>query len=326
MKQIVFSGNPLDRAEPRRRDAAWLRERLADDATRVLPVWKLSPLVRTGDAPRLAWATPALLDGRDGHAEPVFLGVADGVAHFAADLSDRPEPLDRVRLRRASRTSPSCARSRACCRPATPAIAAQARQIVDWHARHGFCPGCGERTRPKNGGWSRRCAACSTEHFPRTDPVVIMLVTDGERCVLGRQSAWPRPFFSALAGFVEAGETLEEAVRREVAEEVGVTVDERALPGLAALAVPRLADARLHGARDHARDPGRSLRARGGRLVHARRGARRARRADPAPRRPAADGDRSPPDPGVDGARGADAAGPRLRPRRTRSARRPRPA
>jgi NAD+ diphosphatase len=223
MKQIVFSGSTLDRANPRRRDAAWLRERLSEDATRVLPVWRLSPLVRSGDAPKLAWATPALLDGRDAEPEPVFLGIADGVAHFAADLSDRPEPLTEFGFEGVAHF-PELRAVAGLLPPGDAAIAAQARHLLDWHARHRFCPGCGEATRPKDGGWARWCGACSTEHFPRTDPVVIMLVLDGERCLLGRQPAWPHPFFSALAGFVEGGETLEEAVSREVAEEAGLTV------------------------------------------------------------------------------------------------------
>ncbi len=225
MITIVFGGNPLDRAEERRRDATWLRERLGDEATRLLPVWRLAPLVHTGQAPRLAWARPSLLEGRDGSPEPVFLGVADGIAHFAADLSDVPDPLREFGFEDAAHFPDL--RAVAGQLPAgDAAIAAQARHLVDWHARHGFCPGCGERTRPLHGGWSRRCASCSTEHFPRTDPVVIMLVTDGARCLLGRQPSWPRPFFSALAGFVEGGETLEEAVRREVHEEAGIRVAE----------------------------------------------------------------------------------------------------
>ena len=223
MKQIVFSGSALDRANPRRRDSAWLLERLSEDATRVLPVWRLAPLVRTGDAPKLAWATPALLDGRDAAPEPVFLGVADGIAHFAADLSDRPEPLTEFGFEGVAHF-PELRAVAGLLPPSDAAIAAQARHLLDWHARHGFCPGCGEATRPKDGGWARWCGSCSTEHFPRTDPVVIMLVVDGERCLLGRQPAWPHPFFSALAGFVEGGETLEEAVQREVAEEAGLVV------------------------------------------------------------------------------------------------------
>jgi NAD+ diphosphatase len=221
---IVFSGSPLDRADQRRKDGAWLRGRLADDATRILPVWKLSVLVREGASPRLAWATPALLDGRDAEQDTVFLGVADGVAHFALDVSAVPDPLEAFGFAGAAHF-PELRAVAAQLPPGDAAIAAQARHLVDWHARHGFCPGCGERTRARDAGWSRWCAACSTEHFPRTDPVVIMLVVDGERCLLGRQSAWPRPFFSALAGFVEPGETLEEAVRREVREEAGLEVD-----------------------------------------------------------------------------------------------------
>jgi len=225
LRVITFSGNPLDRAEPRRHDETWLRDRLADEATRVLPVWRLSPLARTGEAPALAWARPSLLDGRDGRPEPVFLGVAEGVAHFAADFSDLADPLRAFGFEDVAHF-PELRAVAGLLSPGDAAIAAQARHLVDWHARHGFCPGCGERTRPKHGGWSRWCAGCSTEHFPRTDPVVIMLVVDGARCLLGRQAAWPRPFFSALAGFVECGETLEEAVRREVDEESGISVGE----------------------------------------------------------------------------------------------------
>jgi NAD+ diphosphatase len=225
VKRIVFSGSSLDRTADRRRDAAWLRERLAEDATRVLPLWRLSPLVRSGDAPRLAWATPALLDGREAAPAPVFLGVVGGVAHFAADLSDRPDPLAEFGFDGVAHF-PDLRAIAGLLPPEDAAIAAQARHLVDWHARHGFCPGCGERTHVQDGGWSRRCAECGVEHFPRTDPVVIMLVLDDERCLLGRQPAWPRPFFSALAGFVEGGETLEEAVLREVAEEAGIVVSD----------------------------------------------------------------------------------------------------
>ena len=221
-RPIVFAGSPLDRLDFRRRDAAWLEERLADDGSKLLPIWKLNPLVKGGDAPCLAWATPALLDDHKG-PPPVFLGVMDDAAHFAVDISAIGDPIfefgwDGV-------ASFPDLRATASALPAgDAAIAAQARHLVDWHARHGHCPGCGEDTHPREGGWSRFCSDCSTMHFPRTDPVVIMLVVDGERCLLGRQKGWPAAMYSALAGFVEGGETLEEAVAREVHEEAGLAI------------------------------------------------------------------------------------------------------
>jgi len=221
-RPIAFSGNTLDRDERHRKDEAYLATSLQEDKTRILPVWKLAPLVREGDEKRLAWATPAILDGHGG-PDPVFLGVADGRAHFAVDISAHGEPLKEFGWEGAA-SFPDLRATVGLLPPGDGGIAAQARHIVDWHSRHGFCPGCGEKTRPKDGGWARICTACSSEHFPRTDPVVIMLVTDGERCLLGRQPGWPKPMVSALAGFVEGGESLEEAVRREVREEAGIQV------------------------------------------------------------------------------------------------------
>jgi NAD+ diphosphatase len=103
-------------------------------------------------------------------------------------------------------------------------VAAHARSITDWHARHQFCAACGSKTVYTAGGSHRRCIDCSTEHFPRTDPVAIAVVGRGDRCLLGRGPGWPATMYSALAGFVEPGETLEEAVRREVQEESGIIV------------------------------------------------------------------------------------------------------
>jgi len=103
-------------------------------------------------------------------------------------------------------------------------IAAQARSLTDWHARHQFCAVCGASTVPEEGGANRRCPECAAQHFPRTDPVAIAAIVRGDRCLLGRGPGWPGNMFSALAGFVEQGETLEEAVRREVLEEAGVQV------------------------------------------------------------------------------------------------------
>jgi NAD+ diphosphatase len=220
---IVFSGSPLDRLDYRRKDEEWLKARLGDDATRVLPVWRLSVLVRSGTEPALAWATPAVRGAARAGIEPVFLGARGEIAHFALDISSQAEPLKELEWEGVAEF-PDLRGVAGQLPPGEAAIAAHARHLIDWHARHGHCPGCGAATEPRDGGYVRICGACGAEHFPRTDPVVIMLVTDGERCLLGRQPSWPRPFFSALAGFVEPGESLEEAVRREVKEEAGITV------------------------------------------------------------------------------------------------------
>jgi NAD+ diphosphatase len=99
---------------------------------------------------------------------------------------------------------------------------AQAKALLSWHARHRFCSVCGKPTELTEGGWRRHCPSCQSEHFPRTDPVVIMLAIDGERCLLGRQARFAAGMWTCLAGFVEPGETIEEAVRREVLEEAGI--------------------------------------------------------------------------------------------------------
>ena len=106
--------------------------------------------------------------------------------------------------------------------PGEAAILAEARSLLDWHARHRFCAQCGSPTRMASAGWKRHCPACRASHFPRTDPVVIMLAIRGERALLGRNRRRPGARFSCLAGFVEPGETPEEAVRREVREEAGI--------------------------------------------------------------------------------------------------------
>ena len=106
------------------------------------------------------------------------------------------------------------------------AILAQARSLLHWHERHGFCANCGAKTEMRDAGYRRHCGACTTDHFPRTDPVIIIAVRHGKRMLLGRQSAWPEGMYSTLAGFMEPGETIEEAARREVFEEAGISVGE----------------------------------------------------------------------------------------------------
>ncbi len=220
---IAFSGNPLDRAGNLRRDVAWLAARLEDPASRFLPVWQLQALVRQQSAPALAWARGDIRDSMTKEIGPVLLGLRDGVAHFAVDISSVPKPEEALGVEGVAKFQEP--RAIAAVLPAGEAgILAQARALVDWHARHRFCSACGDPTRSEEAGYMRVCGGCRAQHFPRTDPVVIMLVSRGDACLLGRQKPWPPRMYSALAGFVEPGETLEEAVRREVHEEAGVRV------------------------------------------------------------------------------------------------------
>jgi NAD+ diphosphatase len=219
---MVFSNSPLDRASHVRRDSAWLAARLDDPDTRFLPFWKLNVLVKSSK-PELAWATSEIRPLGEAKTGAVLLGLREGVAHFAVDISPVTDPAAElglagaasfVELRAAAMTLPG----------GDCAIAAQGRQMLDWHARHRFCAVCGHPTSVKEAGYLRECDECDAQHFPRTDPVVIMLVAQGDRCLLGRQAMFPPRMYSALAGFVEAGESLEEAVRREVHEESGIAV------------------------------------------------------------------------------------------------------
>jgi NAD+ diphosphatase len=206
----TFAGEALDRAGVRRRDDAWLAARLADRASRVVVAGESGVLV-DGDQPRFL-APAELPEG----AETVLLGVdRDERALFAADDGDRLAG-ERAGLRD---LAPVVSQTEG-------ALLAHAVALLNWHRRHRFCANCGAPTESREAGHLRVCPSCGTQHHPRTDPVVIMLVADGDRAVLGRQAHWPPGRFSALAGFVEPGESLEEAVAREVLEESGVRVDD----------------------------------------------------------------------------------------------------
>jgi NAD+ diphosphatase len=218
---IPFTGSPLDREGLRRRERAWLDARLADPGSRFLPVWQTKPLIKR-EPRELAWAKRTFFEDLD-TPEPVLLGSEGDVAHFAVDVSAAEKPEESFGI--ADVASFEDLRAAVATLPATDAaIAAQARSMVDWHARHPHCAVCGGHTRSVQGGANRICFDCQAEHFPRTDPVAIAAVVRGDRCLLGRGPGWPEGMFSALAGFVEAGESLEEAVRREVLEESGVRV------------------------------------------------------------------------------------------------------
>ncbi len=219
----VFAGNPLDRSSNERRDKAWVQEQFESEDSRFLPFWKLNALIKDGPPAELGWARRSICESMDTETGAVLLGLRDGVAHFAIDLSPLEKPEETLGLTGTATFSDVRAIAGQLA-PGEAGILAQARSLLDWHARHRFCAVCGSRTEVRDAGYMRECVDCDAEHFPRTDPVVIMLVSSGERCLLGRQTGWPAGMWSALAGFVEHGETLEAAVRREVAEEAGVEV------------------------------------------------------------------------------------------------------
>ena len=222
---LAFCGNPLDRVEERRGDAAWLERALPSGRFLVLVGDRVC--LRGGAPPALKWhdhadIAPRLAAG----AECVLLGVdTEATPCFAVSMPDdewrREGNKDIVYLDARSAVL-QWADSGA--DEGQSGILAQGLAILRWHARHRFCACCGALTESRRGGYQRYCSACDTEHFPRTDPVAIMLVIRGEHCLLGRQARFPAGMYSALAGFVEAGESVEAAVRREVHEEAGVRV------------------------------------------------------------------------------------------------------
>jgi NAD+ diphosphatase len=221
---VTFAGGRLDRAAERRSDADWLARQLASDESRFLALWRLRPLVKLGDPIGLAWARRDLLTACPGpESAPILLGVSGGVAHFAVDISALEKPESELGVRGAAEFH-EVRGAAARLAGEEAASVAVARSLAAWHETQRFCGACGAKTRPERAGWVRRCDACDREHFPRTDPVVIAVVVRGERCLLGRQPSWPERMFSALAGFVEPGESLEEAVRREIREEAGIEV------------------------------------------------------------------------------------------------------
>ena len=217
MGQVVpsFVGGTLQRnAHERARIDP--RAALAEGAA-LLAMWNgMVPVPAAGGLLLQDGAETAIADG----AMLLWLGEAEGRSVVAVDLGrDGPEPvLPAGALWQDLRQTMQAM-------TATEAeLCATARALIHWHASHGFCAACGARSAVTLGGWQRQCPACQTPHFPRTDPVVIMLVTRGDRLLMGRSPGWPEGMYSTLAGFMEPGETVEAAVRREVLEETGVQV------------------------------------------------------------------------------------------------------
>lgn len=231
---IPFQDFELDRASLRRTDPQWLDAAFAADNVRILLMREGMPLVEAAEASPpalrpgmppgpgapLLWlgAQAAMLSAR---AMRLFLGVTPkGSPVFALDLppsfslgSSPIAGLGSFWDFRAASAGMSAFDMGA---------VANARSLFEWHRRHGFCSNCGTATAAIEAGWKRVCPDCSTEHFPRTDPVAIMLAVKGDLCLMGRQAAWPPGFWSCLAGFVEPGETFEQAAVREIQEEAGI--------------------------------------------------------------------------------------------------------
>lgn len=207
---MAFAGSPIDRADHIRTDDAALAE-LMNWRARVLMMDGLLPGV--DDQGGLVWGSLADVAPE---AELVFLGLMDGKAHFA--------PVPPAGADGPAYAMPSAWQVMQLLSPPDLAIYGGARSLVDWHARHRFCARCGAPTKLVKGGWQRHCDGCGADHFPRTDPVTIMLVEHEDSLLLGRQPRFPPKMYSALAGFVEPGETIEEAVAREIHEEAGVRV------------------------------------------------------------------------------------------------------
>jgi NAD+ diphosphatase len=228
----TFAGNPLDRAGERRGDEAWLAERADDPQSLAVAIWNGKPLVEDAPAPsdaedgkpgvQIAYLRADMAKDLAGTPERLlFLGLWKDIAVFAVDLEGGADPAEGPlqglgRFEELRGVAPAL--------PAPDAgILATAKSMFEWRRKHKWCSNCGQETHVTDGGWKRLCASCQTEHFPRTDPVAIMLALHDGKCLLGRQALWPPGMYSALAGFVEPGETIEEACARELMEEAGLT-------------------------------------------------------------------------------------------------------
>lgn len=224
----TFANNPLNRRGELRNDKAWLDEKLRSPDSLVIPFWRLQPLilppVSEEEGPDAGWLRPDMVKTPPGtESTTIFLGTKNEKAFFAKSISaaidaEKDNPFEGIGefqdLRAMAGVLPA----------GDAAILAQAKSMIDWHDRHKFCAACGNKTKVADAGYKRECERCESEHFPRTDPVVIMIVTHGDKALLGRGPQWPKRMFSALAGFVEPGETIEEATAREVHEETGIRV------------------------------------------------------------------------------------------------------
>jgi NAD+ diphosphatase len=219
----IFAGPYLDRAAHLREDPAWFAAALADERSRAIPVWNSRNLIVEGDSPRAAYLELAHVPpARRNSADLILLGRCGDTSFFTYDIDSVEPPsvppgtrFEDLRLVGALLPIDEAG------------LLGYARAIISWRRRHRFCGTCGANTVSARSGHVLVCTnpSCRHEHFPRTDPAIIVLVSDGERALLGRQASWPVGRYSTIAGFVEPGESLEDAVAREVLEETGIKVD-----------------------------------------------------------------------------------------------------
>jgi NAD+ diphosphatase len=220
-----YAGLQLDRAAEKRRDEAWVMRQITRSDSRIVPVWRAHSLVIEQPEPHAVFLSITEVNGFDGTS--IYLGEFGGAPVFAVDLSALDESTVAAEFGARGKFVDLRAVGAMLDRQ-EGGMLAYARALAHWHGRTRYCSVCGSPTTSIAAGHVRKCvnAACAAEHFPRTDPAVIMLVHDGDRCLLGHHVRWTIPMFSTLAGFVEPGESLEDAVAREIFEEAGVRVDD----------------------------------------------------------------------------------------------------
>jgi NAD+ diphosphatase len=217
-----LSAAAFDRLGDRRGDAAWLAA--AAERGRCVVVWQRQVLVSSGEPPAPALLPAGMLAAYAADAERVLLGSREELPCFALGIPGGEAPALPGRFEDLRRLGDRL-------EPDDAALLAYARAMINWHERHRHCAACGAPSDSIEAGHARRCTRCEAKHFPRVDPAIIVLVADEGQCLLGRQHAWPPGRYSTIAGFVEPGESLEDAVRREVREETGVEVGEVAYRG-----------------------------------------------------------------------------------------------
>ena len=215
-----FAASPLERLNIEVDNEAFLDEKLNAETSLLIPLWRGDPLIVNNQA---AFLSATARSEFPAGARIVYLGALKGAAYFGIDASSASETPDAAPFADLGEYMPIRMAASAVSRDDI-AIIGHARWLLEWHRKHGFCAVCGTATDMASGGAKRQCPSCQTEHFPRTDPVAIVLAVHDDACLLGRGPEWPAGMVSALAGYIEPAETPEEAAKRELFEEAGVTL------------------------------------------------------------------------------------------------------